>query len=287
MDGINNLVLHIDEFGIFSAAVYHVTGLTPIPLSGTAVDLFAAIGSSHSLETLRLYRNHSFGILPVRSRDVNRLLCDALVASDMRQLVMIGISSEIDFVKVIAAVARSRCITSLKFVQCHLGSGCGAALQELIAAGRITQLNCSLSSMPEHETRKLVPFISRLVTFSAPRSSATVDDEILQTLFIAGPMVSLTLPHRTDPHSSWATIDRMRLVNLTLRYLCGVRMSAEAAADFASHYRVPHIRAVVRLRVMCQAGRASASGSHSEIPAWLAERAPLWVVVHVVALLRE
>ena len=38
---------------------------------------------------------------------------------------------------------------------------------------------------------------------------------------------------------------------------------------------------VVRTRVMCQAGRARAAGAHGDIVAWLCERPPLWVVVHV------
>ena len=52
-------------------------------------------------------------------------------------------------------------------------------------------------------------------------------------------------------------------------------------------YCVPHIRLVVRTRVMCLAGRARTAGAHGHVVAWLCERAPLWVVVHVCALLRE
>ncbi len=61
------------------------------------------------------------------------------------------------------------------------------------------------------------------------------------------------------------------------------------AAELAGHYRVPLVRFVVRTRVMCQAGRARAAGSRrrGDIVAWLCERAPLWVVVHVCALLRD
>jgi hypothetical protein len=55
-----------------------------------------------------------------------------------------------------------------------------------------------------------------------------------------------------------------------------------------AHYLVPHIGFVVRTRVMCQTGRrAHAADAHGDIVAWLCERAPLWVVVHVCALLRE
>ncbi len=61
--------------------------------------------------------------------------------------------------------------------------------------------------------------------------------------------------------------------------------------ELACRYRVPHVRAVVRTRVMCQAGRCRAAGGRrggrGSIMAWLCERAPLWVVVHVCALLQE
>ena len=55
------------------------------------------------------------------------------------------------------------------------------------------------------------------------------------------------------------------------------------------HGDVPRIGFVLRTRVMCQAGRArAASARHrSAVVSWLCERAPLWVVVHVCALLRE
>ena len=57
--------------------------------------------------------------------------------------------------------------------------------------------------------------------------------------------------------------------------------------ELACHYRVPHVRLVVRIRVMCQAGRCRAAGARrGEIIAWLCERAPLWVVTHVCSLLR-
>ena len=55
----------------------------------------------------------------------------------------------------------------------------------------------------------------------------------------------------------------------------------------AAHFLVPNVRIVVRTRVMCQAGRARAAGARGDIVAWLCERAPLWVVVHVCALLRD
>ena len=56
-------------------------------------------------------------------------------------------------------------------------------------------------------------------------------------------------------------------------------------AFISAHFLEPHVRFVVRTRVMCQAGRAAA-GARGDIVAWLCERAPLWVVVHVCALLR-
>jgi hypothetical protein len=55
------------------------------------------------------------------------------------------------------------------------------------------------------------------------------------------------------------------------------------------HYCAPHVGFLARIRVMCQAGRARAAGARrrGSIVAWLCERAPLWVVVHVCALLRD
>ncbi len=58
------------------------------------------------------------------------------------------------------------------------------------------------------------------------------------------------------------------------------------SAELRCHYRVPHVRLIVRTRAMCQAGRARAAGARGDIVAWMCERAPLWVVVHVCALLR-
>ena len=54
----------------------------------------------------------------------------------------------------------------------------------------------------------------------------------------------------------------------------------------ATHFLEPHVRFVVRTRVLCQAGQARANGVRGDIVAWLCERAPLWVVVHVCTLLR-
>ena len=71
--------------------------------------------------------------------------------------------------------------------------------------------------------------------------------------------------------------------NLVLRVVHGI----DCGTELACHYRVPHVRGIARTRVMCQAGRARAAGSRGDIAAWLCERAPLWVVVHVCALLRD
>jgi hypothetical protein len=60
----------------------------------------------------------------------------------------------------------------------------------------------------------------------------------------------------------------------------------ELLAELGRYYRVPHVRFVVRIRVMCQAERAHAAGARSDIAPWLCKRAPLWVVVQVCALLR-
>ena len=64
------------------------------------------------------------------------------------------------------------------------------------------------------------------------------------------------------------------------------RDCGDARMRMLEHYTVPHIWFVVRTRVMCQADRARAAGARGDIVAWLCERAPLWVVVHVCALLR-
>ena len=55
------------------------------------------------------------------------------------------------------------------------------------------------------------------------------------------------------------------------------------------HYRAPRIHQLLRTRVMCQAGRARAAtaGVRGETIVWVCERAPLWVVVHVCALLQD
>ena len=78
-------------------------------------------------------------------------------------------------------------------------------------------------------------------------------------------------------------VGMMRL-NFVLRVLEGI----DCEPVLACRYRVPHVRCIVRTRVMCRAGRALAAvGSRGDIAAWLCERAPLWVVVHVCALLRD
>ncbi len=78
----------------------------------------------------------------------------------------------------------------------------------------------------------------------------------------------------------------MRLLlrhNLVLRELAP--LDAALVAELRCHYRVPHVRLLVRTRVMCQAGRARGAGGRSDVVAWLCERAPLWVVVHVCAIM--
>ena len=84
------------------------------------------------------------------------------------------------------------------------------------------------------------------------------------------------------------TVLRSLKLNFVLRVMDGLDDldSPPLEAELACHYRVPHVRCIVRTRVMCQAGRARASGARGDIVAWLCERAPLWVVVHVCALLR-
>ena len=84
------------------------------------------------------------------------------------------------------------------------------------------------------------------------------------------------------------TVLRSLKLNFVLRVMDGIHAfdSPPLEAELACHYRVPHVRCIVRTRVMCQAGRARAAGARGDIVAWLCERAPLWVVVHVCALLR-
>ena len=84
------------------------------------------------------------------------------------------------------------------------------------------------------------------------------------------------------------TVLRSLKLNFVLRAMDGIHAfdSPPLEAELACHYRVPHVRCIVRTRVMCQAGRARAAGARGDIVAWLCERAPLWVVVHVCALLR-
>ena len=61
--------------------------------------------------------------------------------------------------------------------------------------------------------------------------------------------------------------------------------------ELRCRYRLPHVRLVLRTRVLCQAGRAgraatiTTTGPHWDTMAWLMERAPLWVVARVCGLL--
>ena len=94
-------------------------------------------------------------------------------------------------------------------------------------------------------------------------------------------------PEELPRGASEALLASLRL-NFTLRVMPRVAVFGRALpAELAARYRLPHVRAIVRTRVMCQAGRARAAGSRGDIVAWLCERAPLWVVVHVCALLRD
>jgi hypothetical protein len=81
-----------------------------------------------------------------------------------------------------------------------------------------------------------------------------------------------------------ALVGMLRL-NFVLRVMWGI----ECGAELACHYRVPHVRCIARVRVMCQAGRARAADARGgvAVAVWLCELAPLWVVVAVCALLRD
>ncbi len=75
--------------------------------------------------------------------------------------------------------------------------------------------------------------------------------------------------------------------NFVIRELDGLCSQGSAiGVELACHYRVPHVRLIVRTRVICQAGRCRVAGARGAPVAWLCERAPLWVVVHVCMLLR-
>ena len=73
------------------------------------------------------------------------------------------------------------------------------------------------------------------------------------------------------------TVLRSLKLNFVLRAMDGIDDldSPPLVAELACHYRVPHVRCIVRTRVMYQAGRARAAGSRGDIVAWLCERAPL------------
>lgn len=78
--------------------------------------------------------------------------------------------------------------------------------------------------------------------------------------------------------------------NMTLRRMLVDNFEPAGMAlitELVRRYRAPHVRFVVRVRVMCQTGRARATVARTTTAAWLCENAPLWVVVHVCALLRE
>ena len=53
-------------------------------------------------------------------------------------------------------------------------------------------------------------------------------------------------------------VDMLKL-NFVLRVMVGI----DCGTELACHYRVPHVRCIVRTRVMCQAGRARAAGAHA------------------------
>ena len=63
-------------------------------------------------------------------------------------------------------------------------------------------------------------------------------------------------------------------------------VSTEFFRLLGCHYRVPHVRFVVRSRALCQAVGGVGVGSGSVV-LWLLRNAPLWVVVGVCELLRK
>ena len=81
------------------------------------------------------------------------------------------------------------------------------------------------------------------------------------------------------------TLSDMLKLNPVLRTFKGVNVDF-LRVGLQCQYRMPLVRLVVRTRVLCQAGRCRAAGARGEMVAWLCERAPLWVVVHVCMLVR-
>jgi hypothetical protein len=113
-----------------------------------------------------------------------------------------------------------------------------------------------------------------------------------QILAAVLPALPLFAENGIAPTTNHATAEDVALRSMRLNFVLRVAPGIEdfgsrpLEAELACHYRVPHVRLVVRIRVMCQAGRALAAGGREDTIAWLCERAPLWVVVHVCALLR-
>ena len=131
---------------------------------------------------------------------------------------------------------------------------------------------CSLSMMRCVDgAAATVPVIRALSTNSvlkalsvAPRYAASLSDDV-----------------------SAALHDALIFKPLRARYICSVQSTgAWYPRSEHTYYYQPHMHFIVRTRIMCQAGRARAAGSDGSIIAWLCERAPLWVVVHVCALMR-
>ena len=97
-----------------------------------------------------------------------------------------------------------------------------------------------------------------------------------------------TFSYRVDGGPTAVVFTDLPAGRMLFPAVCVSKFVNAARVRILEHYSVPHVGFVVRTRVMCQAGRAHAAArTHGEIVAWLCERAPLWVVVHVCALLRE
>jgi hypothetical protein len=119
--------------------------------------------------------------------------------------------------------------------------------------------------LPVHEQRALVPM-----------------ERCIDWVFAvhAGSVITCTL---CDTHTLAHVLRRPRVdcrgrrvfYPLALANRCGCRVRVLGLYDVAW---------LVRTRVMCQAERARAAGARGDIVAWLCERAPLWVVVHVCAV---
>ena len=71
------------------------------------------------------------------------------------------------------------------------------------------------------------------------------------------------------------------LLNLSLRVVGGI---PGLDAELANRYRIPYVRFLVRMRALCLSERGVGTDENG-VCVWLANRAPLWVLVRVCGLI--